>query len=130
MPTGTPITGRVLVVDDDEHVRAIFTRHLTDAGFDVVAVPNGFEGLRVLREEGNIALVLLDLAMPKMSGMEFRKQQLADQSIADIPVVVVSGSPIVGEVQRQLRAENYLSKPMGRDELLTIVARHCHRPRS
>jgi two-component system, cell cycle response regulator DivK len=127
MPSGAPNIGRVLVVDDDEHVRAIFVRHLTSAGFDAIAVPGAPEGLRVLREEGNIGLVLLDLAMPGMNGLEFRTQQLADHSIADVPVVVVSGSPIGTEDQKRLRAKDYVSKPVGRDELLLVVSRHCRR---
>lgn len=127
-PTGAPTSGRVLVVDDDEHVRTIFLRHLTAAGYDATAVPSAIEGLRVLREEGNVVLVLLDLAMPGLNGLEFRAQQLADHSIADVPVVVVSGSPVAAEDQQWLRAKDYLSKPVGRDELLRVVTRYCRRP--
>ena len=122
MPTGAPTSGRILVVDDDEQVRAIFLRHLTSAGFDAIAVSNAAEGLRVLRE-GNVALVLLDLAMPEMNGLEFRRQQLADHSIAGVPVVVVSGSPIGAEDRRRLRAVEFIEKPVGREELIRVVAR-------
>jgi CheY-like chemotaxis protein len=59
----TPPTGRVLVVDDDEGVRVIFSRHLTAAGFDVVTVAGGAEGLRVLCHEENVSWVLIDLAV-------------------------------------------------------------------
>jgi CheY-like chemotaxis protein len=114
-PTGAPTSDRVLIVDDDEHVRAIFIRHLTTAGYDAIAVSSAAEGLHALREQGNIALVLLDLAMPGMNGLEFRAQQLADHSIADV------------EDQQWLRAKDYLSKPVGRDELLRVVTRYCRR---
>ena len=124
MPSPAPPTGRVLVVDDDERVRLIFTRHLTAAGFDVVAASSGAEGLRVLREEGNIALVLLDLAMPEMSGVEFREQQLADRRISGIPVVIVTGSAVAADDRERLQAGDYLAKPVGREELIRVVARH------
>jgi CheY-like chemotaxis protein len=126
-PTGIPPlkTGRVLVVDDDERVRVILMRHLTTAGFDVVAVSSGAEGLRLLREEGNISLVLLDLAMPEMSGLEFREQQLADARISDTPVVIVTGSGITTEDREHLQAVDYLAKPVGREELIRVVARYC-----
>ena len=126
MPSRTPpTTGRVLVVDDDERVRMIFMRHLTTAGFDVVAVSGAAEGLRVLRDEGNICLVLLDLAMPEMNGLEFREQQLADARISGIPVVIVTGSPVAAEDREQLQAVDYLAKPVGREELIGVVARWC-----
>jgi CheY-like chemotaxis protein len=103
----------------------IFMRHLTTAGFDVVAVSGAAEGLRVLRDEGNICLVLLDLAMPEMNGLEFREQQLADARISGIPVVIVTGSPVAAEDREQLQAVDYLAKPVGREELIGVVARWC-----
>jgi CheY-like chemotaxis protein len=121
----TPPTGRILVVDDDEGVRIIFSRHLTTAGFDVVAVSSGAEGLRVLREEENISLVLLDLTMPGMNGLEFRKQQLADAQISDVPVVIVTGTAVSAKERQHLRAGDYLAKPVSREELIAVVARYC-----
>ena len=122
MPAPTP-TGRVLVVDDDEGVRVIFSRHLTTAGFDVVAVSSGAEGLRVLRDEGTFSLVLLDLTMPEMNGLEFRRQQLADERIARVPLVIVTGTAVCTEERRRLQAVDYLAKPVGREELISVVAR-------
>ena len=122
-----PNTGRVLVVDDDEQVRVIFVRHLTIAGFDVIAAHSAAEGLRVLRDEGNIALVLLDLQMPEMNGLEFRRQQLADGRISGVPVVIVTGSPIAAEDRERLQAVDYLAKPVRREELIRVVARYCRR---
>jgi CheY-like chemotaxis protein len=123
-PTPPPTTGRVLVVDDDDQVRVIFVRYLTTAGFDVVAVSGAAEGLRVLRDEGNISLVLLDFTMPEMNGLEFRTQQLADERISGIPVVIVTGSPLAAEDRERLQAVDYLAKPVGREELIAVVARY------
>jgi CheY-like chemotaxis protein len=128
MPAPTPPpTARVLVVDDDEGVRVIFMRHLTAGGFDVVTVPGGAEGLRVLRDEGNFSLVLLDLTMPEMNGLEFRRQQVEDERISGIPVVIVTGMPVAAEDRDQLQAVDYLAKPVGRDDLIRVVGRYCHR---
>jgi CheY-like chemotaxis protein len=125
MAAPTPTTGRVLVVDDDDQVRAIFVRYLTTAGFEVVAVSGAAEGLRVLRDERNISLVLLDLTMPEMNGLEFRTQQLADARISDVPVVIVTGTAVTAEDREQLQAGDYLAKPIGREELIRVVRRYC-----
>ena len=124
-PTPPPTTGRVLVVDDDERVRVIFMRHLTTAGFDVVAVSGAAEGLRVLRDEGNISLVLLDFTMPEMNALEFRKEQLLDGRISRIPVVIVTGTLVAAEDKERLQAVDYLAKPVGREELIAVVVRYC-----
>jgi CheY-like chemotaxis protein len=110
-------------------VRVIFVRYLTTAGFDVVAVSGAAEGLRVLRDEGNISLVLLDFTMPEMNGLEFRTQQLADGRISGIPVVIVTGSPLAAEDRERLQAVDYLAKPVGREELIRVVARYCRAER-
>jgi CheY-like chemotaxis protein len=126
-PSGTPPpnTGRVLVVDDEEQVRVIFVRHLTTAGFDVIAAPSAAEGLRVLRDEGNISLVLLDFTMPEMNALEFRKEQLLDGRISRIPVVIVTGTLVAAEDKERLQAVDYLAKPVGREELIAVVVRYC-----
>ena len=123
MPTGAP---RVLVVDDDPQVRTVFVRYLTLAGFDALPTESAAEGLRLLREESNIDLVLLDFQMPGMNGLEFRLRQLADARISRIPVVIVTGSGLSDENRRRLQAADYLTKPIGRDELIRVVRRYCN----
>lgn len=117
--------GRVLVVDDDEDVREVFKSILMLAGFDVVEASGGAEGLKLLRADRSIRLVLLDLTMPEMDGWRFRHEQRSDPRLAAIPTIVVSGEPLAHIVDEDLRADDYLSKPVGRDHLVGVVAKYC-----
>ena len=83
-------SGTVLVVDDEETVRAVTGQMIERAGFDVIAVQGGQEALEVYRERGDeIACVVLDLTMPHMSGEEcFRELRRINK---DVRVVLTSG---------------------------------------
>ena len=117
--------GRVLVVDDDDDVREVFKSILMLAGFDVVEASGGAEGLKLLRSDRSIRLVLLDLTMPEMDGWRFRHEQQSDPRLSRVPTVVVSGEPLAHIVDEELRAADYLSKPVGRDHLIGVVAKYC-----
>lgn len=82
----------ILVVDDDVAVRQTMVRFLGFEGFAVVEAGNGQEALTHLQTGCNAAAILLDLRMPTMDGWTFRKMQLANRSIADIPVIILSGA--------------------------------------
>lgn len=120
-----PNAGRVLVVDDDRAVREMFRRTLELAHFDVVVAAGGEEGLRQLRADASIGLVLLDLMMPGMDGREFRARQRADVRLSDIPTIIVTGSSLTQIVHADLMAVDYLLKPVGREHMLSVVARYC-----
>lgn len=117
--------GRVLIVDDDEDVRDVFKSILALAGFDVVEAGGGAEGLKLLRSDKAIRLVLLDLTMPEMDGWRFRHEQRSDPRLSQIPTIIVSGEPLAHIVDEELRAADYLSKPVGRDHLVGVVAKYC-----
>ncbi|MBX3186528.1 MAG: response regulator [Labilithrix sp.] len=83
----------VLVVDDDSAVRASVADYLEEAGYVVLLASDGEEALRVLTTASpRPGLVVLDLKMPKVDGWTFRKQQMGDPAVADVPVVVVTGA--------------------------------------
>src|SRR5262245_50452248 len=90
--------GNVLIVEDDEPVRNLITTILDASGFYAIAAEDGLEGLHVLRalrrrSPDTPCLVLLDLTMPRLGGPEFRRAQLGDPNVAEVPVVVISGAP-------------------------------------
>lgn len=120
-----PKTGRVLIVDDDRAVREMFRRSLELAHFDVVIAAGGEEGLRRLRADPTICVVLLDLTMPGVDGRTFRDIQRADPRLAKIPTMIVTGSPLARVVHEELMADDYLLKPVGREHLVSVVGRHC-----
>src|SRR3569832_1722783 len=82
--------GRVLIVDDDDVVRATTQAALTRRGFDVVAVTSGAEALAYLARD-TPALMLLDLNMDDMSGWEVMSEVQRDPRLRDMKTVIVSG---------------------------------------
>jgi len=112
---------RLLVVDDDVELCESLADALTDAGYDPVTAPDGARALSLSHDVPPPRLILLDLMMPELNGWEFRELQLRDQSVKDIPVVVMTAT-------RDLRrhpvdADAFLFKPFTLDDLLEQVQR-------
>jgi CheY-like chemotaxis protein len=81
--------------------------------------------------EARPCLVLLDLQMPFVDGMNVRRQQLEDPMLADIPVAVVTGNPRKEKEARRLGISVYLKKPIPPSRLVEVLERNCaHAPRS
>jgi CheY-like chemotaxis protein len=115
----------VLLVEDDEDIRASVAEILRDEGFNVVGAVDGGDALRYLRSVAEVPrLILLDLMMPVMDGWAFRAAQLADERLAKIPVVILSAATDVRQHAAQLRVEEYLIKPLDVPLLLNAIERH------
>ncbi len=121
--------GRVLIIDDDDAVRETLAEGLRLAGFDVSEAATGADGLHILRTDTQIGLVLLDLMMPEMDGWRFRYEQRMDPRLAAIPTIVTTGAPLAEVVDGELKAQDYLLKPIGLQHLVSVVA-HYVRPGS
>jgi CheY-like chemotaxis protein len=122
--------GNVLIVEDDANTREMVASLLLTEGYHAVVAEDGLEGLHVLRTVKRRApeapcLVLLDLAMPRLSGNEFRRAQLGDPDVAKIPVAVMSGLADAEEHARTLGAVATLTKPLDLTALLDVVRRFC-----
>src|SRR3989475_8138811 len=92
-----PHTGNILIVEDDPGTREMLSAFLTTEGFHAVGAEDGLEALHLLRTVKHRApdvpcLVLLDLMMPRLGGHEFRRAQLGDPTVANVPVAVLSGA--------------------------------------
>jgi len=111
--------GSVLVVDDDADVRALVSELLTRAGYEVSEAPNGREALKSLFDE-RPDLVLLDISMPELDGWATLDRI---RELSDVPVVMLSALGAELEKVRALRAgaDDYVTKPFGRQELLARV---------
>jgi CheY-like chemotaxis protein len=116
----------VLLVEDDRYIREAVTELLEVEGYRVETAVDGRSGLDKLRE-GNRppALILLDLMMPGMDGYEFRRIQIADPQLRQIPVVVMSADGRVDEKSSELGVEGYLRKPIDIEPVIQTVARYC-----
>jgi type IV pilus assembly protein PilB len=121
---------RIVVAEDDASLRGMLTEVLASENYEVLAAENGEEALNlVYREQAD--LVLTDVNMPRMTGIELLKRLRGDLSTCQIPVVVltVEGS-VETEVQALgLGADDYLTKPVERGRLLGRVRRALFRSR-
>jgi len=101
----TPVsTGPVLIVDDDENIRALLARILVDEQIPVSVAADGEEALRIVTEQAP-RLVLLDLMMPGMDGFEVLRRLRADERTRHIPVVIVTAKTLSPEEERLLSTE-------------------------
>jgi signal transduction histidine kinase/CheY-like chemotaxis protein len=110
----------VLLVDDDIAIRMTLSEALAAAGYHVLTAADGVEALERLRV-APAELVILDLMMPRMDGVEFRAQQRRDPSLARIPTVVITAFDRLQEKIGELAPEACLKKPLRMDELLEVV---------
>lgn len=84
--------GRVLLVEDDRFLRRACEASLRQRGFDVTTATDGEEGLRLARTEPHADIILLDLLMPKIPGIDVLRALKAEPATADIPVLILSNS--------------------------------------
>jgi len=111
----------LLIVDDEAEILHSTAAILRQYGYEVLAAPNGEEALRLYQESGKpIALVLLDLFMPGMSGQETLKR--LRQINPEIKVIIASGYILPADKEANtLKAAGYLEKPFTRVELLHLI---------
>ncbi|RKH11834.1 response regulator [Corallococcus sp. CA053C] len=110
----------VLVVEDDEDVRAAVAEILEGEGYEVVVAANGREALEELVHVKSPCLILLDLRMPVMDGPEFLSRLRADwPKLKDVPVLLLTA--VVTEALPG--THGILRKPIIPDELVTSVSR-------
>ncbi len=115
----------VLLVEDDTGTREAMEALLTTHGYDVVCARSAGAALALVGHEPRPCVVVLDLMMAGGSGDEFRHAQLADATVRDIPVILVSGAHDLAARAQALNAAAYIRKPLDVDALLAAIARHC-----
>src|SRR5512138_2022433 len=113
---------RVLVVDDDAHVRDFLTTAFNTAGFAVTATDRGDDGLRLAASRPD--LIVLDVELPELSGRELCRRLKATTDTAAIPVLMLSG--VFTDVTDRTQAledgsDAYLTKPVAARELLAMA---------
>ncbi len=111
---------RILVIDDEEIVRISCRKCLTPEGYEVDVAANGADGLKLTRKH-HYDLILTDLKMPDMDGMEFLMTMREAQREAK--VIMITGYSTVehAEEATRLGAYNYIEKPFTPDTLIAAV---------
>jgi CheY-like chemotaxis protein len=115
----------VLYIEDNFHNRRIVRKILQSRGYIVVEAEDGVKGLEMVREL-RPPLILLDIGLPRMDGLEVVGRIKADTDLCTIPVIALTASAMRGDRERFLAAgcDDYLSKPIQARELIDMVASH------
>ncbi|MEM8963071.1 MAG: response regulator, partial [Acidobacteriota bacterium] len=115
---------RVLVAEDNEINRDVARELLRLAGVEVEEAHNGLEALDKLRLE-SFDLVLMDVQMPELDGLETVRRMREDEALAEVPVVALTAHAMLGDRERFLAAgmNDYVSKPIEEETLLTVLGR-------
>ena len=110
----------ILVVDDDPDLRLALVDVLEESGYRVLTAENGRAALEVLRTE-TPNLILLDVMMPVMNGIDFAGEMQKDPNRAAIPIVIFSAHTDHERLADSLRVAGSLGKPVRVDDLLAVV---------
>jgi CheY-like chemotaxis protein/tRNA A-37 threonylcarbamoyl transferase component Bud32 len=116
----------VLVVDDEPAARRALAALLEQQGYAVSTAANGREALDRLRQGPAPVLILLDLAMPVMDGIQFLQERAKDPALAPVPVLIVSAVDSAQAQAAALGAADYLRKPVAVAELAERVRQHAN----
>lgn len=114
----------ILIVEDDDGIRQSLQMALDDMGFDTFTAKNGKEALDSLTHIPKPSLILLDLMMPVMNGLEFKDELLKDELHSTIPIIVMTA--MRGKVH-SIKCKEYLNKPIDLDILMPLVKHHFFR---
>src|SRR6476661_1882154 len=113
---------RILIIDDEPDVIDLLSLHLRKAGYALSTATDGATGLRLAREESP-ALIILDLMLPKMPGLEICKVLKTDAATRNIPVLMLTAK--AEEIDRivglEFGADDYVTKPFSPRELVLRV---------
>ncbi|KAF0180547.1 MAG: transcriptional regulatory protein [Nitrospirae bacterium] len=114
--------GKVLVIDDSPIVRKLAEMALVDDGYQVVTAENGEDGLR-LAEEIHPSLILVDFIMPRMSGYQFCQLVREDQTLKDIPIILITakGDDVGRKFSERFAVSDYFIKPFKSEALVDKV---------
>ena len=125
------MAGRVLVVEDEPDIRELLAFHLEREGFLVTRASTGGEGLRQARATPP-DLVILDLMLPEMDGLEVCRRLRADAGTAALPVIMLTakGDEVDRVVGLEIGADDYIVKPFSPKELLARVRAVLRRSRA
>jgi len=110
----------ILIVDDDPMIRSVLEALLEDEGFAPVTASNGHEALRMIHDNPP-SLILMDLMMPVMSGVDAVRELKSNPLTAGIPVIAMSAGFILRESIDDLLADSIIAKPFDLDALIASI---------
>jgi CheY-like chemotaxis protein len=112
----------ILIIEDDQCIRELLQEALEEEGYLVWTAVNGQDGLNKMGSLTKPCLVLLDMMMPVMGGREFLNSLLADQTLASIPVIVISA---IADSENTVGATTFLRKPPDLETIVQLAEQYC-----
>ena len=114
---------KIMVVDDSQTVRQQVGMALTQAGFEVVEAVDGQDGMEKIGLEPDLAMVICDVNMPRMNGIEMLTSVKADGKNAALPVIMLTpeGQPELVERAKKVGAKGWIVKPFKPNLLVAAV---------
>ena len=119
------MTKKLLIVDDEAHIRMLIEQtleDLEDEGVEFLFADNGESALQTIKEE-KPNLVFLDVMMPKMNGMEVCQTVKKELNITDVYIILLTakGQEVDRQKGLEMGADRYMTKPFDPDEMLDIA---------
>ncbi len=114
----------VLVVDDEKDIAEIVSELLQGEGYRTAEAHDGRQALEALRRQRPDGVVM-DIKMPVLDGLEVIRRARADPALASLPIVVLTATRVVEELEeefRQLKVRHWITKPFEPEELVRTVA--------
>lgn len=113
---------KVLIIDDEEHIVELIRYNLESAGYDAVEAYNGTDGIKAAKSE-KPSLILLDVMLPMMDGLEVCRKLRKDDATKNIPIIMLTAKS--EEIDKilglELGADDYITKPFSVRELLARI---------
>lgn len=113
----------LLVIEDEERMRRVFELVLKPEGYDLLLTSTAEDGMRTLSEAANIDLIVTDLQLGTLSGLDVL--EAAKRALPDVPVLIITGFGTVKSAVEAMQkgAYDYISKPIDNEELKILIAR-------
>lgn len=120
------VKGHILVVDDEPINCQVISNHFTLRGYEVITASSGEEALEILKMKANIDIVLLDVMMPKMTGLEVCEKIRETYESNRLPVIFLTAKNNSSDILEgfNVKGNDYIVKPFSKDELLSRVGTH------
>jgi signal transduction histidine kinase/DNA-binding response OmpR family regulator/HAMP domain-containing protein len=119
---------KVLIVDDDMRNIFALTSVLEEHAMETISADNGRDAIRLLQTEPGIDIVLMDIMMPELDGMETIREIRRDPKLRQMPIVAVTAKAMKGDREKCIEAGawDYLSKPVDTEQLLAVLRAWLH----
>ena len=120
---------KVLIVDDDARNIFALTSVLEEHEMNIVSADNGREAINILMDDPDIDIVLMDIMMPEMDGMETIQEIRKVSQLKNLPIVAVTAKAMKGDREKCIEAGawDYLSKPVDSEQMITVLRAWLHR---